>query len=209
MDISSQQKIFGVGFHKTGTRSLTQALLKLGVKATHWPYKYLAQLPQNASVEETLRVLAPVLQANQSFADVPYSGLYKTLDGLFPGSKFILTKRDSESWWDSISRHWSLSEGVRVLTSYERIQYNQFPPFIIKASLADKDLFISKFEEHNRTVLTYFEQRPEDLMVIDWKSKDYLFSWQRIGDFLKMDTPYDAVVPWIKQGRIPDVNTKA
>lgn len=201
----AKQKIFGIGFHKTGTRSLTQALLKLGIKATHWPYQYLAQLPQDASKEEVLKVLAPVLEANQSFADVPYSGLYRELGLLFPGSKFILTRRDSESWWDSISRHWSLVEGTRTLTPYERIQYNQFPPAISEATLADEELLIDKFEAHNRTVLAYFEQRPEDLLVVDWESGSHPFSWERLCHFLNVDVPEDTSVPWISQGGIPEV----
>ncbi|MCO6491528.1 MAG: hypothetical protein J5I98_24140 [Phaeodactylibacter sp.] len=203
-----QQKIFGIGFHKTGTRSLTQALQKLGIKATHWPYKLLAQLPPDASKEEVLKVLAPVLEANQSFADVPYSGLYRELDYLFPDSKFILTKRDSESWWDSISRHWSLGGGTRILTPYERIQYNQFPPAISEATLADEVLLAEKFETHNRTVQAYFEQRPEDLLIIDWESESHSFSWERLCAFLEVDLPEDTSVPWIRKGRIPEVKAK-
>ena len=203
--MSSQQKIFCIGFHKTGTRSLTQALLKLGIKATHWPYKFLAQLAPDASKEEVLKVLAPVLEANQSFADVPYSGLYPELDRLFPGSKFILTKRSSENWWDSISRHWSLSEGTRTLTPYERIQYNHFPPAVSEATLADEALLTNKFEAHNRTVSAYFEQRPEDLLVIDWESESHPFSWERLCGFLKVDMPKDTSVPWIRKGGISEV----
>ena len=87
-------KIFGIGFQKTGTSTLGQALEILG-------YRVKAETP---------RALIPILRGNfkkiqkiidkyDALEDTPWFMIYRQLDLLYPGSRFILTLRDKESWF--------------------------------------------------------------------------------------------------------------
>jgi hypothetical protein len=71
-------KIFGIGFHKTGTSTLAVALTKMGYSVCN---HRLDLLP---------------------FEDNPWPLLYEILDHQYPGSKFILTFRDEKKWIKSI-----------------------------------------------------------------------------------------------------------
>ncbi len=92
-------KIFGIGFHRTGTTSLRDALRLLGYTCgRHSPYLY-PELQQNVFTS-TFKVV----QRYDAFQDFPWFLIYHELDQEFPYSKFILTTRNSESWFNSITR---------------------------------------------------------------------------------------------------------
>ena len=198
--MSIQQKIFGIGFHRTGTSSLNDALQRVGLNAIHWPSQYQSQMREGMSNAERLAILAPCLAEYNGFTDVPFSGLYHVLDRTYSGSRFILTKRDPESWWQSLIPHWRLCEGTRQLKPFELIQYNQYEPYTTQATLADKEIFMAKFTAHNQAVINYFADRPDDLLIIDWKSDDHPFSWEKLCAFLGKGLPEDRAVPHYKQG---------
>ena len=92
--------IVGVGFQKTGTSSLRDALRTLGYRVgdnNHqvlWPYLH-------GNMGRVLRKL----QQFDAVEDNPWPLMYKDLDALVPGSKFILTVRDPERWFESVARH--------------------------------------------------------------------------------------------------------
>jgi len=90
-------KVFGIGFHKTGTKTLKQALTILGYKVSGPNLELVDELSQNkydAAFELVNRF--------DAFQDNPWPLLYKTLDENFEGSKFILTRRDDEKWIKSV-----------------------------------------------------------------------------------------------------------
>jgi len=87
-------KIFGIGLPKTGTSSLNQALIELGVSSQH-----------------DSSILEPLVRANQragrrllegieetAICDMPVACYLETLDKQYPGSKFILTIREGGEW---------------------------------------------------------------------------------------------------------------
>ena len=90
-------KIFAVGLSKTGTTSLTSALETLGYKAVHYP--------GFSHVEGKCEIHPKILMEYDAFTDTPVAASYPQLDQSFPGSKFILTTRDEESWLRSCKRH--------------------------------------------------------------------------------------------------------
>ena len=88
-------KVFGIGLSKTGTTSLTRALRVLGYRATHFPLSALrcsSEVPQLA---------VDRIRKRDAFTDTPIPHFYRELDRFFPGSKFVLTVRNVESWLDS------------------------------------------------------------------------------------------------------------
>ena len=93
-------KIFGIGFHKTGTSSLARALDMVGYNVTA---SYgLTDKNIATTVLPKAREIVPQFDA---FQDNPWPLIYKELDAEYPGSKFILTVRPTEEWLNSIVNH--------------------------------------------------------------------------------------------------------
>ena len=102
---TGQPKVFCIGFHKTGTTSLGDALTTLGYRVTGLAGKNDPEIGNH--VLDMARRLVGEFDA---FQDNPWPILYRELDAMCPGSKFILTLRDPEPWIRSQVRHFGRSE---------------------------------------------------------------------------------------------------
>ncbi len=167
-----QGKIIGTGFQKTGTSTLREALKILGY-----------------SVKDTTpRALIPILRGNwkriekmlegyDAVEDTPWFMIYRELDSCFPGSKFILTLRDPESWYKSVSKHignlpaahheWIYGRGKGIPAQH-------------------RENTIETYNRHNAEVKTYFAERPDDLLVVDFTKGD---GWKELCAFLECEVP--------------------
>ena len=95
-----QPKVFGIGYHKTGTTSFGKALTMLGYRVcgptgVHDP-EFIRQLPGSALDK---------VKGWDAFQDNPWPLLYRQLDAAFPGSKFVLTTRPRDQWIRSVVKH--------------------------------------------------------------------------------------------------------
>ena len=97
---SMRPKVFCVGFHKTGTKTLAAALRLLGYRVTGPNWTKEVDIATTASS----RAMALVDQFD-AFQDNPWPLLYRELDTRCPESKFILTTRDADRWITSVSRY--------------------------------------------------------------------------------------------------------
>ncbi len=174
-----RQKIFCVGLNKTGTVSLTTALERFGIAvAPERP----AELLINDYARRDFTRLVRFCRFFQAFQDVPFSCpfTYQALDQAFPGSKFILTVRQSaELWGRSITRfHSKLFGGGRVPTVEDLAAaehcYRGFALDFYRAvfGAANEPLYEPEtlrrlYESHNTSVLEYFRHRTSDLLVLD------------------------------------------
>jgi hypothetical protein len=94
------RKVFCIGFHKTGTTSMEQALRILGYRVTGPDHVH------DPEIARTLhQVTAELSHRYDAFQDNPWPLVYKEMDALHPGSRFILTVRDEEKWYDSNRNH--------------------------------------------------------------------------------------------------------
>ena len=126
----------------------------------------------------------------QFFQDSPFSLPYTfiVLDHAFPGSKFILSIRDSaEKWYESLVRfHGKLWGNGKIPPTTEDLKnafyiYKGRPyhtRFLIhnvsENDPYDKEVHINYYETHNRCVKDYFRHRPDDLLVVNLKNaEDY------------------------------------
>ena len=94
-------KVFGIGFHKTGTSSLGEALRILGFTPVA---NYSPELLP-AIKEGDFELVRKHCESYQAFEDNPWPLIYRELDEMFPGSKFVLTLRPTESWLRSLTKH--------------------------------------------------------------------------------------------------------
>ncbi|MFW9788625.1 MAG: sulfotransferase family protein [Candidatus Thorarchaeota archaeon] len=163
-------KIFGIGFHKTGTTSLAEALKILGYTVTG---PNGVRNPNIAT--EVLDIAADLVARYDAFQDNPWPIIYKELDVRYPGSKFILTIRPPEDWIRSAVRHFGTTN-----TAMREWIYGVGHP------AGHEDIYINRFNKHNRDVQEYFKDRPDDFLVMNLPAGD---GWEKLCRFLGKELP--------------------
>ena len=95
-------KVFGVGYNKTGTTTLEAIFKFYGLECPN---------QQEQEIQLTKQVLAcnygplkSFVSKYDAFQDLPFSqgDTFIVADALFPNSKFILTERDPDLWFESM-----------------------------------------------------------------------------------------------------------
>jgi hypothetical protein len=114
---------------------------------------------------------------------------YAALDRDYPGSKFILTVRDVESWVTSRIRH---VEHNRALRDDGR-PHGDFLD-------VDVDGWLAEREAHHVAVLSHFAGRPDDLLVIDLCAGQ---GWERLAPFLGWERIPERPFPWENRAPAP------
>lgn len=167
-----KNKVFCIGFHKTGTTSLENALKQLGYRVTG---------PNNTKdpdIASKVHALADELVARyDAFQDNPWPVLYREMDQKYPGSRFILTMRSPESWINSQVRDFGTRE-----TPMRRWIYGEDAG----CPEGNESTYVERYERHNREVLEYFADRPDDLLVMDLPRGD---GWPELCKFLGEPEP--------------------
>lgn len=214
----SFNKIFCIGQNKTGTTSLEALLMLYG-------YRLPTQAVQEKKVTRqaflgNYRPLNDFVPHYDAFQDQPFSqgDIYIAADCLFPGSKFILTYRDSDAWFDSLCRFHSQLFGVKdinavteedvlkfdylypgychetvkqLLTVYERGQVK-----VRWDLLYDRAFYIEMYERRNAAIRCYFAERPEDFLAIDFTEQR---TSEEICQFLNIPEEFTIEVPHLNR----------
>lgn len=170
---SMKKKVFCIGFHKTGTTSLSEALMQL---------QYTVTGPNgldDPNIANNALAMALELTAQfDAFQDNPWPILYKELDDHFPNSQFILTLREPNSWIKSQVSHFGSSE-----TPMRQWIYG------VGAPQGNEAVYLKRYEQHNEAVLNHFKNRPQDLLVLNLADGD---GWEKLCPFLGVAIPKSA-----------------
>jgi len=169
----SESKIFGIGFHKTGTTSLRKALEILGYRVTGPFGKHDPQISQNALPQALNKI--PHFDA---FQDNPWPLLFKELDQEVPHSKFILTLRPTDEWLRSIVKHFD-----------EKFTYMRQWIYGVGYPRGHETIYRERYEKHNQSVRDYFQERPQDLLVFNITQGE---SWKTLCPFLNKSIPRES-----------------
>jgi len=94
------RKVFGIGFHKTGTTSLAEAMRMLGYRVTGPDWIHTSDIA--GTVQRRALRRARKFDAVQ---DNPWPLLFRELDEAFPDSLFVLTVRETDEWLRSLLQH--------------------------------------------------------------------------------------------------------
>lgn len=165
-----KRKVFGIGFHKTGTTTLKVALEMLGYRVTG------ANGVDDPDIAANLHAMVDALAEQfDAFQDNPWPLVYARMDERRPGSKFILTVRDADKWIASNVEHF----GTEV-TPMRRLIYGAGCP------KGNEALYVERMTRHNLDVQAYFENRPNDLLVIDFERDA---RWEPLCRFLEEPVP--------------------
>lgn len=166
----NKTKVFGIGFHKTGTTSLARALAILGYRVTGSNGVNDPDISRNV-----YRMAYALAEEFDAFQDNPWPIIYREMDQRYPGSKFILTLRPTESWISSQVRHF----GKKVTPMREWI-------YGVGCPEGNEAIYVARYERHNAEVLDYFRDRPEDLLVLKITESE---GWEKLCPFLHMKIP--------------------
>jgi hypothetical protein len=166
-------KVFCVGFHKTGTKSLAVALRALGYRVIGASGVNDPDIGHNV-----LPMAYDLVEKYDAFQDNPWPIIYKELDAKYPGSKFILMIRNPESWIKSQVRHFGRKE-----TPMRKWIYG------VGCPKGNENIYIKRFQDHNKEVRNYFQNRPQDLLVMDLANGD---GWDKLCPFLGVEIPNTA-----------------
>jgi hypothetical protein len=121
------------------------------------------------------RIAFEQVPSYDAFQDNPWPILFRDLDAAFPGSKFIMTRRDSDSWIKSVVRHF----GSTPHPMQQWIYGVSYPN-------GNEKIFLDRYHRHEEEVLAYFSHRPQDLLVLDIESEDL---WSPLAGFLSLRKP--------------------
>lgn len=163
-------KIWGIGANRTGTTSLTYALAMLGYKMSH--YKHHEEITLGIKNEN---YKFDFLNDFDGALDLPIPLIFKQLDKEYPGSKFIFTIRDEDSWIRSQEK---LHSGIREPIEEVYLMYGDY--------YFNREKFLKRYNEHNEQVRNYFRIRPNDFLEIDLTKGN---QWEKLCIFLGRDIP--------------------
>lgn len=171
------QHVFCIGWSKTGTNSLTEALRMLGLFSWHFAPWVIGLKHRTDEIGLTSLDFSDIVDYT-AVSDLPVCALFKELDEAFPGSLFILTTRQTDAWIES-----------QLKTAADRMSYDGNLDAVIRWAYGietiDQKIFRVRFVRHQREVVEYFGGR-KDLLLIDVTRGN---PWPALCDFLKIPEP--------------------
>ncbi|KEK29935.1 sulfotransferase family protein [Shewanella xiamenensis] len=150
---TQKQKVIFIGLPRTGTTSVSVALLEQGLKVAHMAFTKAAFMQADA------------------ISDAPCFSDFKQLDKLFPEAKFVYIDRELDSWVPSmqmlLSRmlpHLDAKTG-RFHPIMKRSFRHSFGVGVVE-NPQDEQHLIDCYQRHKAEVVNYFAGR-HDLLSID------------------------------------------
>ncbi len=197
-------KVFGIGLSRTGTTSLTHALTIMDYRTNHFPHDDEFRREVTDYLEQGGdRLELSVLNEYDALTDLPICCIYEGLDRAYPGSKFILTVRDKETWLASAQRLWEQVGAPIMLNSPESVEA-QFASYVGKkleertighdinvgksddATTFDRDTMSQFFDAYHAGVREYFKDKPGQLLEFQIVNGE---GWEKLAPFLNEPVP--------------------
>lgn len=189
-DVNTEDRVFNIGLHRTGTSSLAEALTKLGYRVWHGPY--FKRLENQYYTKFNALADTQVKGPNQP--DFNFKRLYEK----FPNAKFILTvRKDLDKWVESIYKSNRKYRPYRIVIPENYINTDFCKDLITPrqvrkrlkktiSELTSDDLKLI-YRQHNREIIEFFkEHAPNQLLIFDVSQGD---SWEKLCKFLNKPIP--------------------
>lgn len=178
-------KLFIIGLPRTGTTSISVALLE-HFKVAHTCYTKRAF------------ELADVISDCPCFSD------YRQLDALFPQSKFVYLQRSLDQWLPSIQMLLNkMLPSLNSVTYVNPILKRSFGQIFDLSNVADpleETHLKTCYESHKQGVLDYFHGR-DNILNININQADSL---SQLLDFLNIQHSGDTLFPHLNIGKLVD-----
>ncbi len=177
-------KVFIVGLPRTGTTSISAALLDLNFKVAHTGF--------------TIETFS---QADV-FSDTPCYCDYRQLDTLFPGSKFVYLDRDIELWIPSIQMLLTkMKKNLSPEGHFNPIMKRCFnTTFELLTAINPLNTAHLKhcYQKHQQGVFEYFADRNDFLEI----NISHAGSFNALKKFLQIEPDYNNEFPHLNAGRM-------
>ena len=190
-------KVFCIGLNKTGTTSLVDAWKELGYTKIYSGYDKptLSKIMPNKFVFEDgniinsgfnndYYILKLLISGYECMKDRPFNtnNLYRWLEKNYYNSKFILTIRDEEEWWNSVNKWLSFTTESDKIKGEMRI--NLYKKHFNTTEFT-KDSFIDYYRDYNNKVKEYFKGNPNFLEINICNGE----GWELLCPFLNKPIP--------------------
>jgi hypothetical protein len=181
-------KIFGIGFYKTGTTTLFEALRVLGYHTVNGdkPGSY-AGADDGATLIRQIDAgdfRLPTFDLFDAFTDNPYFRIWRQIHDLYPDARYILTVRDEQPWIASCVTFYK-DRRVRPMRLW--MFGSHADPSRDEAS---RQAWLDAYRAHNAAVREFFASRPGQLLELDPTREP---GWDRLCEFLGAPIPEQ---PW-------------
>ena len=146
--------VLGAGFGRTGTESLKKALEILGFGPC---YHMFEVLPHQERVDQWVSLAQgktpdwdEIFDGYHSSVDWPAAHFWRDIAEHYPDAKIILSVRDSERWFESMSN--TILPVLRSGTDPNSLGNQMFVPQTFEGNIEDRDHIIDVFNRHNASV---------------------------------------------------------
>jgi hypothetical protein len=174
-------KLFIIGLPRTGTTSISVALLELGLSVAHTAFTKKS------------------FEMADAISDAPCFSDYQQLDALFAGAKFIYLSREVDKWVPSMTMLLEkMAPHLEPKTGYfHPILKRSFEhTFSVSLPLTDSEL-VDCYYRHQQAIFSYFKDR-EDFLSIDVSEPGSL---AKMKQFLGIQTQGSPDFPKLNVGR--------
>jgi Sulfotransferase domain len=170
--------------------SLAHALGMLGYRSLHFPQDDRTREQVMAFLAEGGdRLRLSVLERLDAVTDTPICASFEGLDAAYPGSKFILTIREKETWLESCRAYWASWVDSYLLACPD----DPLPAYLIAIHAKiygtptfNREQFSRAYDVHHERVRGHFVDRPEDLLTLDISAGE---GWDPLCRFLGLLRP--------------------
>ncbi|WP_452226407.1 sulfotransferase family protein [Lacinutrix cladophorae] len=177
-----KQKVFILGFQKTGTTSLEHALQHLGYRVYGGDKNLMKILDTEALKAYIEKTLAPWDAAQ----DMPWPLFYKELYAVYPDAKFILTIRDTKKWIRSVVTYFA---SIRI-PLHQKI-------YGVPCAEGYENRYIELYEQSNKEIIAFFKDKPNFLIMEMGKN----FNYTTLGDFLELQAVPQEAFPHARNNK--------
>lgn len=161
----NKEKVFVIGFQKTGTTTLETVLRNLGYTVAGGD-KNLIKFKDREELKQYIRNKLKNFDAVQ---DMAWPLVYRELYELYPNAKFILTYRDPDLWIKSVVKYFAKIKN----TMHQRI-------YKVDYAEGNEEAYLKIYKNFNAEVIDFFKDK-ENFLFMDMKSD---FNYKTLYPFL-------------------------
>lgn len=154
-------RVYCLGLSRTGTTTFSDFLAKYNLNVIHYPSQMQLMGGQGDGA-----------------SDIPVVPVYKDLDKMFRGSKFVYLTR--ENWTDQVEEYF-IRKSNRPNQSATQVALRER---VYGSAYWDRKSYDEAYKRHDEDVREYFKNRPEDLLIMSIVDGD---SPKLLTDFLQLE----------------------
>jgi hypothetical protein len=177
-------KIFCIGFYKTGTTTLYDALRTLGYHTVNGDK--LGSYPGADDGATLIRQIdagdyrLPTFEMFDAFTDNPYFSIWRQIYAMYPDAKYILSVRDEDRWIASCVKFYR-NRRIRPMRVW------MFGPHANPSKDEEsRQAWLDAYRAHNAAVRAHFADRPHQYFELDPTTEG---RWDRLCAFLGAPLP--------------------